>query len=246
MNVARQELTGLVTDIVACSAVDGPGNRYVVFLQGCQFDCLACHNPCTIPEHPPWLAPTTVTDLVADIRGAAPFLSGVTVTGGEATGQADFVRALFDALAADPETQTLTRFVDSNGDADPGVWDLLAPVTDGVMVDLKALDPQMHLVLTGADNARVLAGCRKLAASGLLYEVRLLLIPGLNDADEVLAETARWLLELDPHLRVRVNAYRATGVRPCGRDLLEPGPDELARYRRILMDSGVTRLTLVG
>jgi pyruvate-formate lyase-activating enzyme len=233
---------GLVAGTVPFSAVDGPGNRYAIFLQGCQWDCLVCHNPCSIPRTPPGMRPVPVAEVVAGVADAAPFLTGVTVTGGEATLQAGFVRALFDALAADPRTARLTRFVDSNGDVDPAVWALLAPVTDGVMLDLKALDDEMHVVLTGHSNARVLAGIRDLAARGLLHEVRLLLVPGLNDADAVLRRTARWLLDVDPDVRVRVNAFRKEGTRPCARDLMEPRPEDLARYRDVLTAAGIRHL----
>lgn len=235
---------GLVAGTVPFSAVDGPGNRFVVFLQGCQWDCLACHNPCSIPRTPPAMRRTAVADVVAEIRDAAPFLTGVTVTGGEATLQAGFVRALFGQLAADPLTARLTRFVDSNGDTDPQVWQLLAPVTDGVMLDLKALDDEMHVILTGHSNERVLASVRDLAARGLLHEVRLLLVPGLNDDDETLRRTARWLLAVDPDVRVRINAFRREGTRPCARDLLEPTRADLDRYREVIKGVDVRHLTM--
>ncbi|NLT53551.1 MAG: radical SAM protein [Actinomycetales bacterium] len=234
---------GYVTDIDRASAVDGPGNRYVLFLQGCQFDCLVCHNSCTIPPPPRWMVPTSVDETLADIRSVEPFLSGITVTGGEATLQAPFVHALFTGLRADPVIRGLTAFVDTNGDAEAEVWELLAPVTDGVMVDLKALDDEMHVVLTGTSNTRVLASITSLAARGLLYEVRLLLVPGLNDSDEVLDRTASWLLGVDPDLRVRINAFRRDGVRPCARDLLEPRAEDLDRYRSVLSAAGIRQLT---
>jgi len=237
---------GLVAGTVPFSAVDGPGNRYVLFLQGCGWDCLVCHNPCSIPRTPAGMRPASVAAVLDGIRDAAPFLTGVTVTGGEATLQAGFVRALFDALAADPRTARLTRFVDSNGDTDPGVWELLAPVTDGVMLDLKALDDEMHVVLTGCSNARVVASIRDLAARGLLYEVRLLLVPGLNDADAELRRTAHWLLDVDPAVRVRINPFRREGARACARDLLEATPADLARYRAVLTAAGLRDLTIPG
>jgi pyruvate-formate lyase-activating enzyme len=240
----RPSRTAYLAGSVPFSAVDGPGNRYVLFLQGCNWDCLACHNPCSIPDRPPLMRPTPIEEVLVGIRDAAPFLTGVTVTGGEATGQAGFVRELFGELAADPATARLTRFVDSNGDVDPAVWAALAPVTDGVMLDLKALDDDIHVVLTGHSNQRVLAGLVDLAGRGLLHEVRLLLVPGLNDADDVLARTADWLLAVDPGVRIRINAFRREGVRACGRDLLEPSPADLARYRRVMTDAGVHDLTM--
>ncbi len=234
---------GLVAGLEPFSAVDGPGNRYVVFLQGCRFDCLACHNPATIPLRRKGSRPVGVDDVLAPIADAAPFLTGVTITGGEPTVQPGFVHELFSRLAADARTARLTRFLDSNGDAPPEVWQLLAPVTDGAMIDLKALDDEAHLVLTGRSNTRVLAAIRDLAGRGLLYEVRLLLVPGINDSDGQLARTAAWLLELDPAIRVRVNAFSPTGTRACARDLRPPGPDELAGYRDVLTAAGITDLT---
>jgi pyruvate formate lyase activating enzyme len=224
------------------SAVDGPGNRYVLFLQGCGWDCLTCHNPCSIPQRPPLMKPTSLDDVLTGIRDAAPFLTGVTVTGGEATLQAGFVLTLFAALAAEPATAHLTRFVDSNGDADPAVWAALAPVTDGVMLDLKALDDEMHVVLTGHSNARVLASHADLATRRLLHEVRLLLVPGLNDDAATLERTAAWLLALDPQIRVRVTGFRRQGTRPCARDLIEPTAEDVAGYRSLLAGAGIGNL----
>jgi pyruvate-formate lyase-activating enzyme len=188
------------------------------------------------------MKPTGMEDVLAGIRDAAPFLTGVTVTGGEATLQAGFVRELFTELAADPATARLTRFVDSNGDADAAVWRALAPVTDGVMLDLKALDDEMHVVLTGHSNRRVLASIVDLAGRRLLHEVRLLFVPGLNDSVEVIDRTARWLLDADPDVRVRVIGFRREGTRPCARDLLEPTADDLAGYRERLTEAGVRHL----
>ena len=85
--VPAESLSGLVADTITFSNVDGPGNRFVVFLQGCNFDCVACHNPQTIPGHASVdghrARRMRVDEVVADIRRAAPFISGITVSGGE-------------------------------------------------------------------------------------------------------------------------------------------------------------------
>src|SRR4029453_1155465 len=117
---------------------------YVLFLQGCTFNCPACHNPHTIARRPSagarWM---DIADLHADIASRASFL------GGEPTLEWKAVHELFERLAADPTTAGLTRLVDSNGDADPEVWDVLATSMHGAMIDLKALDPDVHHLLTG-------------------------------------------------------------------------------------------------
>jgi pyruvate formate lyase activating enzyme len=231
----------LVADIVDTSCVDGPGNRYVVFLQGCTFNCLACHNPHTIDRRPSssteWM---DVADLHADIASKASFLSGITVSGGEPTLQWAAVHELFDRLAADPKTARLTRLVDSNGDTDSQVWHVLATSMHGAMIDLKALDPDIHQLLTGRSNTRVLAAIRQLAALDRLTEVRLLIVPGVNDAPEQLAATARWLGGLDPTPQTIVQGFRHEGARSVARRFREATPADLANAVVALVGHGLT------
>lgn len=236
---------GLVADVVRHSVVDGPGNRYVLFLQGCGFDCITCHNPQTRPLHSLRAREWTVPQVLEDVRPVAPFLSGVTVSGGEATLQADFVRALFEAVAGDGDLRRLTRFVDSNGDAPRATWDQLAPVLDGAMLDLKALDPDVHVRLTGTSNARVLDSIRQLSGLGLLYEVRLLLVPGFNDDGDTLRRTAAWLLDVDPGIRVKVIGFRNHGVRAQGSAIPEPTDADRAAYAEVLAAAGLPVAELV-
>jgi YjjW family glycine radical enzyme activase len=269
--------SGLVTDTITFSSVDGPGNRFVVFLQGCNFDCVACHNPYTINvctdcgecveqcpsgaltissgivqwaeseciggdsclaacpyDSSPKARPREVASLLADIRRAAPFLSGVTVSGGEATQQHTFVRELFSAVKADATLARLTCFVDSNGAAAPEVWESLAPVMDGAMIDLKCLDPVVHERMTGQPNAAVLASIVQLHALGKLHEVRLLLLAGVNDDRELLRRTGEWLAAVDRTMRVKVIGFRLHGARAQTPPLVEPGPEGVAAAADVL------------
>ena len=273
--------------MIEFSAVDGPGNRFVVFLQGCNFDCLACHNPYTINpcvdcgecvascpsgalgldltgritwdaaacsggdtcievcryDSTPKARTLAVAELIEQIRPAAPFLSGVTVSGGEATAQPTFVHALFTAVGE--EFPRLTRFVDSNGDTHPDTWDLLDPVMDAAMIDLKCLDDRIHRRITGASNARVLDSIRLLAARGKLHEVRLLMLAGINDSDDLLARTGRFLASVDPGLRVKVIGFRSHGVRPSLAPLREPSAEQRAHYMDVLRSQGQFPLVVV-
>jgi len=234
-----------VADVVPFSWVDGPGNRFVVFLQGCPFDCVACHNPETIEPCGPGTTRATVPDLLQQIRAAEPYLQGVTVSGGEATGQWRVVRDLFAAIRSDPQLSRLNTYVDTNGHALRRVWDELVPVTDGFMVDLKALDPAVHRRLTGRGNRLVLETIPLLHAAGRLAEVRLLLVPGLNDRDDQLTRTGAWLAALDPDLRVVVMGFRRHGVRPARAPLTEAGPDLLAHARGLLIEAGLRDTVVV-
>jgi pyruvate formate lyase activating enzyme len=279
---------GLVSDTIPFSSVDGPGNRFVVFLQGCDFDCIACHNPYTIHachhcgecveacesgalsfdgaevhwdeaactggdaciracrfDSTPKALWRTVDELVEQVRGPAPFLSGVTVSGGEATLQAGFVRDFFAALKADARLGRLSCFVDSNGGAPPEVWDDLDPVMDGAMIDLKAFDDDVHRRMTGQPNAAVLRSIEHLAARGKLHEVRLLLLPGINDAPDQLARAAAWLYGVDPGMRVKLIGFRCHGVRPVARDVPEPTAEAMAGYADVVRAAGLTHLVVV-
>lgn len=222
-------VTGYVADTITFSNVDGPGNRFVVFLQGCNFDCVACHNPQTIPLAHGDHFRRTVGDVLDGIRRAAPFLGGITVSGGEATLQLDFVEALFRAVKADPQLRRLTCFVDSNGSLHEAGWRRLQPVMDGAMIDLKCFDPDIHLRMTGQSNAPVLGSIELTSSMGLLDEVRLLLLRGVNDDPELLARTGRWLAAVDPAMKVKVIGFRAHGARPHDPPLEEPSPADLER-----------------
>lgn len=237
---------GLLADVVPFSWVDGPGNRFAVFLQGCNLDCLVCHNPHTMPLTTPRARSVTVAELVDQVRPLAPYLSGVTVSGGEATMQAPFVAAWFDALHDDAGTSGLTRFVDSNGCADDDVWDLLLPRTEGVMLDLKALDLGTHLELTGSSNFPVLRSLERLAIVGKLAEVRLLVVPDRNDSEETLRATGEFVARRAPGVPVRVIGFRAHGVRAAARSIREASAEERAHYGEWVAESvGADLVTVV-
>lgn len=241
--------TGLIADTLRTSVVDGPGNRFVVFLQGCNFDCIACHNPQTIPGHAPVDGHVpirrTVDDVVEEIRDVAPFIRGVTVSGGEATQQPAFLRSLFAIIKADRDLQRLSCFVDSNGACEQTTWDRLAPVMDGAMIDLKCLDPEIHQSMTGRTNDQVLASIEHLQQIGLLHEVRLLLLSGVNDAPDLVERTGRWLAAVNPSMRLKVIGFRSHGSRPQEPPLVEPSHEELREVADILRSAAPFEIEIV-
>jgi pyruvate-formate lyase-activating enzyme len=241
--------TGFVADTISFSSVDGPGNRFVVFLQGCNFDCVACHNPQTIPGHGPvddhHPEHRTVDDLLAEIRRAAPFISGVTASGGEATRQPAFLRALFTAIKEDGALARLTCLVDSNGACELAIWDELATVMDGAMIDLKCLDRQIHCEMTGHPNDQVLASIEHLHRLGRLYEVRLLLVAGVNDDRTLLRRTGEYLASIDPSMRVTLIGFRRHGARDHDPPLVEPTPEQMGTAAEIIGSTGGFSITVV-
>jgi len=249
-----------VSRVLRWSAVDGPGNRLVLFLQGCNFACPGCHNPHTIgicndcgdciPACPhgalsladgritfdaqacdecdlclracpisasPMTREMSVADVLAMLRENRPFLTGLTVSGGEATMQAKFVQALFAAVKAAPDLADLTCFIDSNGHLGPKGWQHLLPVTDGLMLDIKAFDPATHRALTGMGNDRTLASVRLAHAVGKLYELRFLMLPGLTDTEAEVAALVAFAQGLGT-VRIKLNAFQHHGVQGMARD----------------------------
>lgn len=279
------EPQGLVSRVLRWSVVDGPGNRMVLFLQGCTFACPGCHNPHTIGlcdgcglclpvcapgalrlsggriafdpalctrcdacldvcpvQANPMAQRIGVAEVLALLRRDLAFLDGITVSGGEATMQPKFVAALFAVVKAAPDLAHLTCLIDSNGHLGPGGWARLLPVTDGVMLDIKAFDPARHRALTGQDNARVLASARLLAAAGKLHELRFLVIPDQTDGeDEVAALTA---FAREAGVRLRLNAFLRHGVRGPARDWPEAAPETLDRIAARLDAAGLGPVAL--
>lgn len=235
---------GLVASTVPLSVVDGPGSRFVLFMQGCNFDCTACHNPSTIELHPgPEVArQRSVSDVLEEIRRSAPFLSGVTVTGGEPTLQLDFLIELFGAIKADPDLSRLTILVDTNGTLPPAHWERLAPMIDGAMVDLKAFSPELHLELTGKGNHAVMESIRWLHAHAKLTEVRLLVIEGVTDDPDELKAWAGFVGGVNPGIRVRLMGFRHLGTRGGARVWDETTDEVLERTADILRNHGLTEV----
>ena len=206
--------------------------------------CDICIEVCPI-DSTPLSRMIQLDGLLKKIEEVVPFISGITVSGGEPTLQADFVASLFGSLKCSEKLGHLTTFVDSNGSATRGVWDRLLPVMDGAMIDLKALDATTHLEMTGVDNVAVLDSIRYLAEWQRLYEVRLLMVPGRNDSTEAVARTAEWLYNVDPGMRVKLIGFRQNGVRPQFADIPEADPARMRLLADVVRSAGITDLVQV-
>ncbi len=252
MNLPR----ATVSKVLKFSCVDGPGNRLVLFLQGCNFACPTCHNPHTmklcddcgdcVPECPtgaqtvvqgkvlhdpsicdqcdkcldvcpinanPKVTQYSVDDVLALLYKNKPFLNGITVSGGEATTQLKFIAALFTAIKSDEKLKDLTCFIDSNGYLPEAAWETVLPVTDGVMLDIKAFDDTLHNTLTTRSNERVLTSAKLLFKAGKLHELRYLLIPERTDSSKEIKALSEFVQTLDAGIPLRLNAFQHHGVK---------------------------------
>ncbi len=187
-------------------------NGKVVFDAATCDQCDACLDVCPISASP-MVQRLSVADILEVARKNKPFLSGITVSGGEATLQLKFVIALFTAVKADPDLNGLTCFVDTNGHLGAHSWERLLPVTDGVMLDIKAFDPALHHTLTGQNNAKTLKAAKIVYDAGKLYELRFLTIPDKTDTDAEVARLTDFTLALGSDVRIKLNAFQHHGVR---------------------------------
>ena len=255
VNNNKTEKQAKVSRMLTFSCVDGPGNRLVLFLQGCNFDCITCHNPHTINycnhcrdcvsgcpsgalstiggkviwdpvactncdqcidvcghKSSPKITTMTVSEVLELVRHNQFFLSGITVSGGEATMQLPFIIDLFEAIKSDPQLAHLTCFIDSNGSLSKQGWDKVLPYLDGAMIDLKSWQSETYKWLVGRGNHRVFETINYLAEQGKLHEVRLLHIPGKSDLEDEIEQVGHYLKGLPSDVQIRLNAFQHHGV----------------------------------
>lgn len=205
----------------------------------CQ-QCDTCLHMC--PQQATPMAQTmSVEQVIQQIAQVAPFIEGITVSGGEATTQLPFIIALFQTLKSTPSLAHLTCLVDSNGELPISGWQKLQPVCDGVMVDLKSWDSARHLALTGRGNARIKRSIQWLAQHSMLTELRLLVIPGHSDYLEEAESLGAFIAELGD-IPVRLNAFHAHGVYGEAKAWGSAGPTDIDAVSQALQARGITRL----
>lgn len=209
-------MKGRVHSVETFGTVDGPGIRYIIFMQGCLLRCQYCHNPDT------WKMgdgkEMSVEEIVADIKEYLPFFQssngGVTISGGEPLIQIKFLVELFKELkklgvhtAIDTSAGCFTRspsFMNS--------LDELLQFTDLVLLDIKQIDTVKHKKLTGKPNEHILDFANYLAKKDIPVWIRHVLVPGITDIDEDLHKLAEFIHTLPNVEKVEVLPYHELGV----------------------------------
>ena len=206
-------MTGRIHSFESFGTVDGPGIRFVVFLQGCPMRCKYCHNPDT------W-ATGVGTEYSAEqvAKNALRYKNyfsnggGVTVSGGEPLLQTGFVKELFTILKANAIHTALDTSGTVYSEGNKGEIDELLKVTDLVLLDIKHINPQEHKALTGRDNKNILAFAHHLSDIGKPMWIRHVLVPGITDNDEYLKELSTFISSLKTVEKVEVLPYHTMGV----------------------------------
>ena len=208
-------MNGFIHSTESFGTVDGPGVRFVIFLQGCPMRCKYCHNPDTWKMNSGGLR--SAQSLIAEYERNSAFYhkGGITVTGGEALMQIDFLLELF-SLAKQKGIHTC---LDTSGityrpgnDGYNAKLDALMDVTDLVMLDIKHIDSDTHRELTGHDNAGILAFARYLAEKDIPVWIRHVVVPGITDDPGALTRLGAFLGELPNVKALDVLPYHIMGV----------------------------------
>lgn len=205
---------GYVHSLESFGSVDGPGVRFVVFLQGCALRCKYCHNPETWADGGEEWTPEQLFQRVYRYRNYWGKKGGITVSGGEPLRQMDFVTRLFQLARA----KGVHTALDTAGEPfrqDPEYlarFDALMQSTSLVILDLKEIDPEKHRQLTGRDNTNILAMARHISDLGVPLWIRHVLVPGLTDDEEGLRRTADFIRSLKTVQRVEVLPYHTLGL----------------------------------
>lgn len=204
-------MKGRYHSIETFGTVDGPGIRFVLFMQGCALQCQYCHNPDTWDTGGGVLA--TVEEILAEIE---PYLEyyrrsggGITVTGGEPTLQSSFVARLF---AECKKRYGLHTVLDSSGFCEPGHAAELMEVTDLVLLDLKQMNPDKHKRLTSQPNERIIRFAEWLSGMGKPVWIRHVLIPGVTDGYEDLYALGAFIGKLQHVEKFELLPYHRMGV----------------------------------
>lgn len=218
---------------------DGAGQ--VVWDSASCVQCDTCIKLCPHDASPKirWM---TVEEVMKEVRRAAPYIEGITTSGGECTLQNEFLIELFTAARALGKS----CLIDSNGSFDFERDPRVLKVSEGVMLDVKAVEPAWSDTLISYPREPVLKNLDYLLAAGKLYEVRTLIFPGRDRENE---ETVRYVAE---HIRDRcfykIIRYRPYGVRERYQKLLgefETDADYAESFARLARELGAEKAYVV-
>ena len=217
-------MLGNIHSVESFGSADGPGVRYIVFLKGCDMRCAYCHNPdtwakpCGTQDAPlpgeNWQSAEEVLTKALRYKTYWRNNGGITVSGGEALLQIDFLIELF-TLAKKKGVHTC---LDTSGNPftreEPfwGKFQKLMQVTDLFMLDIKEIDEEKHKKLTGCSNRNILDMASYLSEQGKAMWIRHVLVPGVTDDEEDLKRLRAFVESLKTVERFEILPYHTLGV----------------------------------
>lgn len=201
------KMEGYVHSIETCGTLDGPGIRYVVFLQGCPLRCKFCHNPDT------WQLYSgkkySVHDLMEDILKYRSFIKrgGITLSGGEPLLQADFAAELFREC----KKYGIHTTVDTSGVIPLVACKHAIDEVDLVLLDIKSIDTFKCQSLTGKGNENALKLMDYLEQIGKEVWIRHVVVPGITENYDDIENMAEYLSKYTVISRVEILPFHKMG-----------------------------------
>lgn len=236
-------IKGNIHSIETCGTVDGPGIRFVIFMQGCPLRCQYCHNPDT------WQTDTnklmTADEIMQKYDGVKEFVrsGGITVTGGEPLLQIDFVTELFKvAKAHGIHTALDTSGIIFNPENTENINNLLK-YTDLVLLDIKHIDDEEHKKLTGASNKNILAFAQYLSEKQIPVWIRHVVVKDITLNEKYLKELGKFLatlnnikaLDILPYHNMAIPKYESLGINYPLKNTPPTSKEEAINARNIIL-----------
>ncbi|MDL2299786.1 pyruvate formate lyase-activating protein [Bacteroides sp. OttesenSCG-928-E20] len=203
-------MKGRIHSLESFGTVDGPGIRFVVFMQGCPLRCLYCHNPDTWDVKNPSKYSMTADELLAEVLKYKNFIvrGGVTVTGGEPLLQAGFLKEFYKLC----REEGIHTALDTSGYILNDTVKEMLQYVDLVLLDIKTLDAGLHKTLTGVKRDNTLKFLDYLEEKHIDTWIRHVIVPGLTDNDKYLEELAQYLTAYTVVKNVELLPYHIMGT----------------------------------
>ncbi|WP_053832168.1 pyruvate formate-lyase-activating protein [Paraclostridium bifermentans] len=236
---------GRVHSIETFGTVDGPGIRFILFMQGCPLRCKYCHNRDT------WDVKGgteyTTDEIIEQVKKYSSYMKfsggGLTVSGGEATLQPEFLKDLFKK-AQENEIHTC---LDTSGFVNIDVIDPVLDYTNLVLLDLKHMVPEKCKDLVGVSIDKTLEFAKHLSDRNIPVWIRHVLVPGITDDRENLELMGKFISTLKNVDRVELLPYHTLGVHKWEnmgfeyelKDVPDATSEDIEKASKILAEFGV-------
>ncbi|MEA4918973.1 pyruvate formate-lyase-activating protein [Proteiniphilum sp.] len=238
-------MLGRIHSLESFGTVDGPGIRFVIFLQGCPLRCLYCHNPDTWDAKQSGKYVLSPEQLLEEVLRYKSFIAkgGVTVTGGEPLLQPEFLLEFYSLC----KENGIHTALDTSGaiftEAVRKVFDMV----DLVLLDVKSIDAKQHKELTGVRIDNTLQSLDYLEEKNKSTWVRHVIVPGWTDNDSLLKKTAEYLapyrciekVELLSYHDMGIRKYEQLGMEYRLKDTLPLSKERLENARNIFRNAGL-------
>lgn len=228
----KKEIIGNIHSYESFGTVDGPGIRFVVFLQGCPLRCKYCHNPDTwsITDSKIQESPREVFEKVKRYKKYFGKKGGLTITGGEPLLQLDFVLELFKLC----KEENIHTALDTSGYIFNNKVKKILEYTDLILLDIKSIDEEVYKSLTGVELTNTLEFAQYLNKINKKTWIRHVVVPKITDNDNLLTRLSDYISKLNNIENIEVLPYHKLGVfkyKELGLNYILDGIEELSKER---------------